>query len=140
MKYQISKQNGDAGEYYFSFWVSVNFGWPCRLLDIDLGLDAQLEMCDSQHIAEGKFIAIQLKSTQGMKPNTSLELKNLLYWKSMKEPVIVVSIINIRRKPQMYWKIVNGDGIDKLIAKAKKNKKKATSITFTARDRLTKKK
>lgn len=136
--YALKKKNGDIGEYYFAYWVTKYFGWPCRLLDIDLGLDAQVEICNPKHNAIGKFIAVQIKSTQSNKKSVSLHLDNLKYWKAMEEPVIVARIINVTKVPEIYWKIVNTKSIDKLIKKAEKNKEKKTTLNFSDNDCLTK--
>ena len=137
MKYQVSKQNGDAGEFYFGYWIAANFGWPCRLLDIDLGIDAQVEICDDTSTALGKFIAVQIKSTQSTAPSVSLELKNLVYWKTMDEPVVVVLITNILGIPKLYWQIINTEAIDNLILLAQENDSKKTQVNFKISDELT---
>jgi hypothetical protein len=138
LNYALKNKNGDIGEYYFAYWITKSFGWPCRLLDIDLGLDAQVEICDEKHNVIGKFIAVQIKSTQSSKKSVSLSLSNLQYWKTMDDPVIVVRIINVTKKPKIYWKIINTESIDDLIVKAKNNKEKETSTTFSNEDLLTK--
>lgn len=67
MYYAKENRNGDIGEYYFAYWITQTFGWPCRLLDIDIGLDAQIEICDESDKALGQFIAVQIKSTDTKK-------------------------------------------------------------------------
>ncbi|EKT4489127.1 DUF4365 domain-containing protein [Shewanella algae] len=138
MYYAKKNRNGDIGEYYFAYWITQTFGWPCRLLDIDLGLDAQIEICDQSYKALGQFIAVQIKSTDSKKMSTSLNLHNLQYWSKMQEPVVVVRIIEVDNvEPILYWKVVNTKSISKLITTAKSNSSKTATLSFTEENRLT---
>lgn len=138
MYYAKINRNGDVGEYYFAYWITQTFGWPCRLLDIDLGLDAQIEICNESHKALGQFIAVQIKSTDSKKLSTSLKLNNLHYWSEMQEPVVVVRIIDVDDvEPILYWKVVNTKSISKLITIAESNSSETATLSFTEEDRLT---
>ncbi|MCI5162057.1 MAG: hypothetical protein D3917_08545 [Candidatus Electrothrix sp. AX5] len=53
LKYTKKKAIGDAGEYFFAYTVATILGWPCRLLDIDIGIDAQVEILDGDQNSTG---------------------------------------------------------------------------------------
>ena len=44
MKYLLQTANGDAGEFFFAYKIASALGWPCRLFDIDIDIDAQVEI------------------------------------------------------------------------------------------------
>lgn len=137
MFYPKNTAGGNAGEYYFSYWVSRYFNWPCRLLDIDVGIDAQVEIFDNKAHSTGNFIAVQVKTTVKKSPNVSVTEENLKYWKSIDDIVVLVSISIAKVKPKLYWKVINGNDIDKFISKAKKNKSKTINISFDGTHLLT---
>ncbi|MBY7898783.1 DUF4365 domain-containing protein [Vibrio fluvialis] len=136
MEYAKKTATGNTGEYYFSYWVSRYFRWPCRLLDIDVGVDAQLEVMDENNHTTGDFIAVQIKTTISNQPNVSIDLANLKYWKSMEDVVIIVSITTKTVTPKIYWKVINDENIDNLINAAKKNKTHTTTVTFDNSNQL----
>ncbi|HFP0607572.1 TPA: DUF4365 domain-containing protein, partial [Escherichia coli] len=83
----------NAGEFYFAYWISSNFIWPCRILDIDMGLDAQVEVYDDQNHSTGMFIGVQVKTTATTleeNPNVSVPMKNIAYWESINDPVVII--------------------------------------------------
>ncbi|EOG4047563.1 hypothetical protein ACLBYQ_004938, partial [Salmonella enterica] len=59
MTYPKTSAEGHAGEYLFAYWISRYFKWPCRLLDIDMGLDAQVEIYENE-LSTGMFIGVQV--------------------------------------------------------------------------------
>lgn len=128
MKYRKTTAIGNAGEYYFAYWISKYFEWPCRLLDIDIGIDAQVEILDEENQTTGDFLAIQIKTTENESLSKSIALANLEYWKSIQDVVILVSI-NISSL-KMYWKVVNNKNIDELIAELQSNGSDTISVRF----------
>lgn len=92
MEYTEKNRIGDAGEYYFAYHVTQKLGWPCRLLDVDLGIDAQIEVLDEKQQVTGKFILAQVKTTSNGVCSVSIKKKHFEYWSSIKEPVILVFI------------------------------------------------
>ena len=44
MKYPLGTANGDAGEFFAAYKIAKELGWPCRLFDIDIGIDAQVSV------------------------------------------------------------------------------------------------
>lgn len=79
---------GDCGEHYLAYRVIKDFGWPCRILDIDIGIDAQIEIIDSESNVTGQFIGVQVKTSD--KPKiTEAHLK---YWRECEFPVIIVHV------------------------------------------------
>lgn len=98
MKYADSNVIGDAGEYFFAFSITNILGWPCRLLDIDIGIDAQVEILDEHRRSTGQFLAVQIKSTREQKKlSLSIETKHVNYWKSIDTPVLL-ALVNIESR------------------------------------------
>ncbi|WP_063654441.1 DUF4365 domain-containing protein [Aliivibrio fischeri] len=93
MKYTEDKATGDAGEYLFAYTVANILEWPCRLLDIDIGIDAQIEVLDDSRQSMGQFIAVQIKATRDInKKSISVEKKHIDYWSSLDTPVLLVLV------------------------------------------------
>ncbi|WP_347368982.1 DUF4365 domain-containing protein [Vibrio vulnificus] len=93
MKYTEDKATGDAGEYLFAYTVANVLEWPCRLLDIDIGIDAQIEVLDDSRQSMGQFIAVQVKTTRDInKKSISVEKKHIDYWSSLDTPVLLVLV------------------------------------------------
>ncbi|MCG7537393.1 DUF4365 domain-containing protein [Pseudoalteromonas sp. OOF1S-7] len=130
MKFDIKASHGKAGEFYFSYWICNFFGWPCRLLDIDVGIDAQIELFDEKNHSLGMFIGAQVKTSQGNEPNVQVKLNNLEYWASIEDPVILVSI-TLDEEPKIYWKLINDGSISGYIDKAKSNASGKVQISFS---------
>lgn len=109
MKYIDVVANGNAGEFYFAYWISSNFIWPCRILDIDMGLDAQVEVYDDKNHSTGMFIGVQVKTTSSTleeNANVSVPIKNIVYWGSINDPVVIVRVClnDNLKEPSLYWK------------------------------------
>jgi hypothetical protein len=136
MKFKARASTGKAGEYYLAYWITKNFHWPCRLLDIDVGIDAQIEIFDELNHSVGDFIAVQIKATEKEDPSVSIKLNNLEYWGSIEDPVILISISMSEETPKIYWKQINDKRLLRYIADAKKNKSKTTSVNFIHSDLL----
>lgn len=95
MKYAEVNATGDAGEYLFAYKIASLLKWPCRLLNIDIGIDAQIEVLDNKQLSMGQFIAVQIKSTSdASKKSICVESKHLDYWNSLEIPVLI-SLVNI---------------------------------------------
>jgi hypothetical protein len=139
VRFDIQNSNGKAGEYYFAYWICSYFGWPCRLLDIDIGIDAQLEIFDDKKHSTGEFICVQIKTSQEDKRKITTSIANLEYWKSITDPVIIVAVSNIRNTPKMHWRLMSDEFIDSLIEKVNKREaenfplkdKHSLEISFT---------
>ncbi|WP_318415814.1 DUF4365 domain-containing protein [Photobacterium leiognathi] len=135
MKFDINSSHGKAGEYYFSYWICNNFKWPCRLLDIDVGIDAQIELFNEQYHSTGDFIGVQIKTTMFSEPDVSISLKNLEYWRSIDDPIILVSI-TLENGPKIFWKLINGSDINERIKDIKDKGNKSGTVKFTQDDEL----
>ncbi|WP_025507121.1 DUF4365 domain-containing protein [Vibrio parahaemolyticus] len=134
MRFDTKSSNGKAGEHYFAYWICGNFGWPCRLLDIDIGIDAQLEIFDNKKHSMGEFIGVQIKASQNYKRKITVSICNLEYWKNITDPVIVVAISDIKGSPEIYWKLMTNDFIDSLVDKV--NKREAKKVTKLDKNKL----
>jgi hypothetical protein len=103
MEYTVKAANGDAGEYFFAYQIAHVLKWPCRLLDVDIGIDAQVELLDEERMSTARFIAIQVKAREEEGPNYRYVSKaQLAYWQEIDVPVFVV-LVNLKAKPiKMY--------------------------------------
>jgi len=110
MKYANVNVTGDAGEYYFAYFVTHTLGWPCRLLDIDIGIDAQVEILDDKSHSTGQFLAVQIKGTRDReKLSIDVAKKHVDYWLSIDIPVLL-ALVNVDRRTVYIKSIrVNGD-------------------------------
>lgn len=57
-----------------------------------MGIDAQIEVLDDQHQVTGKFVLAQVKATSNGTKTVPIKKKHCTYWKSIKEPVILVFV------------------------------------------------
>jgi hypothetical protein len=98
MKYAISNSTGDAGEYFFAYYLTTTLGWPCRLLDIDIGVDAQIEILDESHSSTGRFIAVQIKATRDSAiSELYIPVAHIQYWQSVEAPVLI-ALVDLKKK------------------------------------------
>ncbi|GEM_PF-3100954 len=113
MRYADTNVTGDAGEYYFAYFVTHRLGWPCRLLDIDIGIDAQVEILDDKSHSTGQFLAVQIKGTRdGDKLSLDVAKKHVTYWLSMDIPVLL-ALVNVDSQA-VYVKSIRVNGGDPL--------------------------
>lgn len=113
MQYAESNVTGDAGEYYFAYFITRTLGWPCRLLDIDIGIDAQIEILDDESHSTGQFLAVQIKGTRdGDKLSLDVAKKHVKYWLSIDIPVLL-ALVNVDSQA-VYVKSIRVNGIDPL--------------------------
>lgn len=135
MKYIEKVANGNAGEFYFAYWISSNFIWPCRILDIDMGLDSQIEIYDDSNHSTGMFIGVQIKTTAKTleeSPSVSVPLKNIVYWESINDPIVIVRVClnNNKEEPLMYWKHLSKDLLKGFLIGAKESNIENVTINF----------
>ena len=101
MKYPLKAANGHAGEYFFAYTIANVLKWPCRLIDIDIGIDAQVEVINEDRSSSGRFVAFQVKTTSREEPNCRyVTVDQLKYWQELDLPVFVV-LVALKEK-QMY--------------------------------------
>lgn len=92
MKYPKSTALGDAGEIYFAYKIASVLRWPCRLFDIDIGIDAQVEIMEGGQ-STGKFVAFQIKtSTSDHKFRRYVTDDQINYWTGLSVPVFAVLV------------------------------------------------
>ena len=115
MIFNEKNASGKAGEYFFAFWICSQFDWACRLLDIDIGIDAQIEIFDESCNSTGNFINVQIKSSINKTFNASVTKNNLTYWRTLDKPTILVNILNVTRVPRPYWIHMTKDVCDKYL-------------------------
>lgn len=101
MKYPLSTAYGDAGEFFFAFQIANILKWPCRLFDIDIGIDAQVEILNEDRTSTGRFVAFQVKATSSEEQDCRyVSKRQLAYWRELDLPVFVV-LVNLS-KPAMF--------------------------------------
>lgn len=105
MKYALSTANGDAGEFFAAYKIAKELGWPCRLYDIDIGVDAQVEILTDARESTGRFVALQVKATSTKEADCCyVGARQLKYWRSLDIPVFVV-LVDLQNE-QMFLHLV----------------------------------
>lgn len=108
MNYLKRSVNGDAGEHLVAYKVKRILGWPCRLLDVDIGVDAEMEALDEHLCSTGDFIKIQIKSydslTDKIAKGVYVDGKHIEYWKRCSVPIIVCCVD--LQSSKVYWKSI----------------------------------
>ncbi|EGV4396861.1 DUF4365 domain-containing protein [Salmonella enterica subsp. enterica serovar Newport] len=137
-KYKKNGATGKAGEYYFAYWMVRNFKWPCRLLDIDVGIDAQVEIFEDE-ISTGDFFAVQIKSTVESDPDMSIDLSDFMYWQQLESQVILVRILmgDNHSEPVMYWKSFSKEYLDEIVMEMGTTGFQSKKVLFSESDKLT---
>lgn len=107
-EYQKRSKNGDAGEYFSAFKFTKLFGWPYRMLDVDLGVDAEIEILDQNDISTSDIIKLQIKTFDTITKEESKKIyvshQHIGYWKKFCLPIIVICVDLQNEK--IYWKPV----------------------------------
>lgn len=100
MKYPIKAANGHAGEFFFAYKIASVLTWPCRLIDIDIGLDAQVEVInDADRTSTGRFVAFQIKAREdALQSYLYVSEEHLGYWREVELPVFVVLVDLAKKK------------------------------------------
>ncbi|NOH80336.1 DUF4365 domain-containing protein [Vibrio sp. RE86] len=106
MKYTRQSISGDAGEYYFAYKITSMFGFATRLLDIDLGVDGEIEIIEDTGVSTTHLIKAQVKTEMSIKGSTCstyVSQDNIDYWKKISLPVIVF-LVDLNAPTRVYWK------------------------------------
>lgn len=117
---------GDAGEFYFAYRVASDLRWPCRLIEIDIGIDAQIEILDDDRRSTGKFVAIQVKTTDVGAREWRVSRRHIRYWNSISVPVFV-ALVDLRTSEVFLHRVKKEDDY---LGSAKK----PVPIKFTSAD------
>lgn len=94
MKYPLTLAHGDAGEFFFAYKIASVLKWPCRMIDIDIGLDAQVEVLnEADRTSTGRFVAFQVKTREEVAQSyLYVSQEHLAYWREVSLPVFVVLV------------------------------------------------
>ncbi|MEA1031586.1 DUF4365 domain-containing protein [Pseudomonas rhodesiae] len=108
MEYPKRTTNGDAGEYLVAHRFTRVLGWPYRMLDVDLGVDGEVEILDASGISTSDIIKVQVKTFESISSEQSKGIyvteKHIEYWKRFCLPIIMVCVD--LSKGKVYWKAV----------------------------------
>ncbi len=108
-KYTRTAINGDAGEYFLAYKITSMFGFATRLLDVDLGVDAEIEVIDV-NVSTTHIIKAQIKSSDnisGNKHTVSVKQENVEYWKEINLPVVVF-LVDLKTE-KIYWQHIKSE-------------------------------
>ncbi len=107
-EYSKRSKNGHAGEYFAAFKFTQIFGWPYRMLDVDIGVDAEIEILDDRRISTSNLIKLQIKTFDAISPAESKKIyvsdEHITYWKKFCLPIVVVCVD--LKAEKIYWKPV----------------------------------
>jgi hypothetical protein len=111
MKYTLRIAHGDAGEFFFAYKIASVLNWPCRLFDIDIGIDAQVEIVDEDdETSTGRFVAFQVKATSaGEQTCRYVSKRQLAYWRALDLPVFVVLVDLLVEKMYLHQVLSNNN-------------------------------
>lgn len=109
MRYKSKAVTGDAGEYFFAYKVTSMFKCAVRLLDIDLGVDAEIEVVEEEK-SSLRLIKVQIKSSANVTGDSHsiyVTPEHIEYWKNTNLPVIVCLVDLVNEK--VYWKYIENE-------------------------------
>ncbi|MBQ4877799.1 DUF4365 domain-containing protein [Pseudoalteromonas luteoviolacea] len=109
MKYKSRSVTGDAGEYFFAYKLTSMFSWVVRLLDVDLGVDAEIEVVENEK-SEFRLIKVQVKTStkiNGSSHSISVSKEHITYWKNTNLPVIVC-LVDLKTE-KIYWRKIQSE-------------------------------
>lgn len=105
MKYPLKAANGHAGEYFFAYQIAWTLKWPCRLIDVDIGIDAQVEVLDKDCTSTGRFVAFQIKASNDDEPDSRyVSREQLSYWRELGLPVFVV-LVELKKREMFLHRV-----------------------------------
>lgn len=106
MQYPVSNRHGDIGEHLVAFRIMKVLNWPCRLLNIDLGIDAEVEMLAEDLHTTGDILKIQVKNRKRFpkkgKASVKIREKHFLYWTRFCSPVVFCAVCVATER--VFWK------------------------------------
>jgi Domain of unknown function (DUF4365) len=96
MEYTKRNRHGDIGEHLVAFRVMKLIQWPCRLLNIDLGVGAEVEILSPDGHATGDTVKLQIKSRESLPANGSFSISvtddHISYWSRFSAPVVFCGV------------------------------------------------
>lgn len=105
MQYSLTNINGDAGEHLVAARIIKLFKFPCRLIGIDIGIDAEIEIIDNDYKSTGKFVRCQIKTTSSDRFYLYIKEEHIIYWNKMSMPVVVF-LVHLETE-KIYWHCVD---------------------------------
>jgi hypothetical protein len=80
MEYQKRSKNGDAEEYFVAYSATKLLGWRCRLYEVDIDIDGEMEVLANAGDSTGDVIKPQIKTfDHSTKP---LQSRNRASWQA----------------------------------------------------------
>jgi len=108
MQYSSTNIIGDAGEHLVASRVINLFKFPCRLIGIDIGIDAEIEIIDDNYKSTGEFIRCQIKTTTSDTFYLYIDEEHMAYWNKMSMPVVVF-LVHLENE-KIYWHCIDEIG------------------------------
>jgi hypothetical protein len=105
MQYSLTNIIGDAGEHLVAARVINFFKFPCRLIGIDIGIDAEIEIIDNNYKSTSEFIRCQIKTTTSDKFCLYIDEEHMTYWNKMSMPVVVF-LVHLETD-KIYWHCID---------------------------------
>lgn len=106
MKFEDVNRIGVAGTYLLAYAMTQLFRCPCRILDVDVGVDAELEFVNDDSEASGDIIKIQIKTVNEITAKDThsiyVDEKHIKYWQMFSAPIIVCCVD--LKTENIYWK------------------------------------
>ncbi len=111
MQYAKEHQIGDQGEHLVAMTFIKLFGWPCRLQEVDTGIDAEYETTREDNSVTGHIVKLQVKTTASSFARGDnvayVKQKHLDYWKEFSVPVVFCSVSLF--KNEIMWTCVESE-------------------------------
>lgn len=105
MKYTKRSINGDAGEHLVASRIIYDFGFPCRLQNIDIGIDAEIEITEKDFRSTGNIVKAQIKSTETNNMWVYIGGKHIQYWNKYSVPVVII-LVHLTTK-KIFWHCID---------------------------------
>ena len=106
MKYTVRNSSGDIGAHLVAFKFLKLLNWPCRLADIDIGIDAEVEMISEDDESQGDIMKVQIKHSAQFPDHETFSVstyeRHIEYWSRFCVPLIFCAAESNSMK--VYWR------------------------------------
>ncbi|SFA58438.1 protein of unknown function [Pedobacter suwonensis] len=92
---------GDAGEHLLAAQIIHYYGFPCRLTNIDIGIDTEIELIDQNYKSTGEIIKAQVKTKTAEEFEVNVKSGHIKYWNSFNLPAVIF-LVHLEQG-NIYW-------------------------------------